>query len=98
MKTSQKHDIYGLPTSILEIILNLISDFNMGMFSTLQVETMNLKRVISIIFVETGRQRADIPVSPIVTIGVPRVSSVNFLLIFLLCSGAIQLGMMAVAA
>ena len=48
--------ISGLPTSILEIILNLISDFNMGMFSTLQVETMNLKRVISIIFVETDRE------------------------------------------
>ena len=66
---------------------------------------MNLKRVISIIFGQREHHEICLSVEmnptflgAIVRIDLPQVSSVNFLLILLLCSGAIQLRMMAVAA
>lgn len=66
---------------------------------------MNLKRVIYIIFGQRGDHEIclSVEMSPtflcaIVRIDLPQVSSVNFLLILLLCSGAIQPRMMVVAA
>lgn len=67
---------------------------------------MNLKRVIYIIFGQTEHHEICLSVEmsrptflcAIVRIALPEVSSVNFLLIFLLCSEAIQPRMMVVAA